>query len=348
MIQILNDYISYTGVWGYPHTPFYHFKKGNNLMFNLSKLFHRKAKTKNPEFEKLDTASLSKKICAVVDQNNIDSLLAFAKLYSNGFVSTVISYDKEKLELPIIPVDQYIILGTHVSRDHWDNIFTKVEKVTVFAYHGTYDDDHTTTNPKVIVLRPPSFDAIDNSVCAMLKTYCASQLESSPYDELMMPAAIYINGKHSIGNHTKRLDVFIKAKLSDAYQFLRDVVNNSKLNTIKDFVARGDEKSYLTKVKNIRKNISDRATNRVYASGGGYVTVLTMNVSDYNFRDTLDNVLMSRDSFVGYHDIGTRRIWRVYTTKPGEVGLLAKAIKPRTRWKEGSVHCMETILPPVS
>ena len=324
---------------------FYHINQ-KGIVMNLKKLFHRKKTVQNPPFEKLDQVTHEKRICAIVDQNNIDSLLAFAKLYVSSYASTAITYDKEKLQLPIVPVDQYIILGTHVSKEHWDNVFTKCEKLTVFAYHGTYDDEHTISNPNVIVVRPPSFDAIDNSVCAMILNHYMDQLPRTNFDELMMPAAIYINGKHGMGLHTERLDIYTKAKISDAYQFLREAINASKINTITEYTSKGDDQAYLTRNKNIRKNISDRAAMRVYADGGRYTTILTMNVSDYNFRETLDNVLMSRESFIGYHDTKSRRIYRYYTTKPGEVGLVAKAIKPRTRWMEGPVHCMETILPP--
>ena len=188
-------------------------------MINLiKKFFSWKPKTANQEFKGLDTA-MGKNICAIVDPNNIDSLMAFAKLYSNGFVSTSISYNKQKDPDICVKVHQYVILGTHVSSKHWNEIFSKAEKITIFAYHGTYEDEATITNPKVVVVRPPSFDTVDNSVCAMLNIICEKQMKPSHYDDLMMPAAAYINGMRTVsGYQGRQIDIKTKSKLLRTYQ----------------------------------------------------------------------------------------------------------------------------------
>lgn len=311
------------------------------MINSIKKVFFGKPKTVCQEFKELDTAG-DKNICAVVDPNNIDSLMAFAKLYSNGFVNTAISYNKQKDPTTCVKIHQYVILGTHVSSKHWNEIFSQAEKITIFAYHGTYEDETTTTNPKVVIVRPPSFDTVDNSVCAMLNIICERQMRPSYYDDLMMPAAAYINGMRTVsGYQGKQIDIKTKSKLLATYQYLRETLNAGKLIDVPSYYPKDDVSGYMLKNRAIRKDINDNMVMRYYGDGRQFITILTMNVPDYNFGETLDNVLMSRGSFIGYHDTRYSRIYRLFTTNPKEVQLVVKTIKPTNRWMEGTIHCLE-------
>lgn len=139
----------------------------------------------------------------------------------------------------------------------------------------------------------------------------------------------------------------LQASLMALQVQLRSELNSANPDPTKELIPNVNVETYMSHFQKIRMAIQRGLHVSPYGPRSKTMFVPTMSVSEMSFHDTCSNVLLTHDNFVGYEDIRTHRVWRIYDEKIYNREFIAKHLKPFQTWSEGNVLCAITDRPSI-
>lgn len=316
-----------------------------------------------------DTASLSELLqvkqiapVAIVDTNNVDSLTAWALLAQFKYVIPSAEHYRRHSDFDLYTkYNEIIVLGVEMEKEHLAVLATRGVKVIIFAYKDQYQwlklKGHKWLAEKITVIHPYAEAGIeqlpsDNSIAKMVLLLKPELTQSTlaPYVE---DIARSINQQPLVKSE-KEMDVHEsfygrleqRATLYDIRESLYAHAHESdREGMLMSYNPQADTIGYTKYYRRIRLDIRDNKRRVLFGKYDNCVVAPVMCVHESQYTDYLYHILMSDQTFVGYHDTTISRVWRVYSQSQANIGIIRTHLKPFAEWTEGAVHCMETEQP---
>ena len=298
---------------------------------------------------------------------SLDSMLAAAIALGDPKLGriVVIPYDRFNGLDTMVDYKHIFCAGVELSEYDFTSCVTKSTHLTLTAYRDSYaflDQKKLKKWGDQITLIMPTSEFINSEIAAM--DNCASKLlQIHYYPDFPVPSlrryvdhvARYTNFmpfKASLeddGDSTAMQQPVVQAMLLGLSAALRSVLYSSNpMELLKDFNVREDVSAYMSHFQNVRMGLRRGLHHALYGTRGNAINVPTMAITEPLFHDTCINALITFESFVGYEDTRTHRVWRIYADKLSTRQYIAKYLKPHEMWSEGAVLCVSTDRPVVN
>lgn len=299
---------------------------------------------------------------AIIDTNNVDSLAAWALLAQFKYVVPSAEHYRRHSDFDLYTkYNEIVVLGVEMEKEHLAVLVTRRVKVTIFAYKDQYQwlklKGHKWLVEKITVIHPYAEAGIeqlpsDNSIAKMviLLKPELTQSKLAPYVE---DIARSINQQPLVKSE-KEMDVHEsfygrleqRATLYDIRESLYAHAHESdREGMLMSYTPQADTIGYTKYYRRIRLDIRDNKRRSLFGKYDSCVIAPVMCVHESQYTDYLYHILMSDQTFVGYHDTTISRVWRVYSQSQANIGVIRTHLKPFAEWTEGVVYCMETEQP---
>jgi hypothetical protein len=193
---------------------------------------------------------------------------------------------------------------------------------------------------------------LDNSAISVVHHYFGERdiPRHSPYAAMVELISSYNNFCPLLSDNERKSTsnegyLAIQASLMALQVQLRAELNSLKPDPMKELTPNVNVETYMAHFQKVRMAIQRGLHMVSYGPRSKSMLVPTMSVSEMLFHDTCSNVLLTHDTFVGYEDTRTHRVWRIYDEKIYNREFIVKYLNPLFTWSEGSVLCAITNRP---